>query len=543
VSQVAINPPNLRQLVAVLSTGCRRFGGWVGLGLGHDGGVLFAELVATSAAVASTRARTAKVATLVAVLRRLAPDEVEPAIGFLTGAPRQGRIGVGWRTAFAVDVAPATDPSLEVLEVDATLAALAVTTGSGSVAARRALLDDLFSRATEAEAAFVRTLLTGGLRQGALEGVMTDAVAKAAGVPLALVRRAAMLSGDLGRTAVTALTEGAPALEAVHLAVLNPIQPMLAASAADVTEALGLTGPASVEWKLDGARVQVHRHGDEVRIYTRNLNDVTPRFPGVIAFALAANAEAFVLDGEMLWLDDDATPKAFQDTMSAFGRDDPTRGGDALLVRFFDLLHVDGIDLIDEPLTTRHERLDALVGDLAVPRTYTSSPAEAQAFLDEALAQGHEGVMVKAVDSTYDAGRRGGSWRKVKPVRTLDLVVLAAEWGHGRRQGWLSNLHLGARDPEGGFVMVGKTFKGLTDALLSWQTEAFLEREVSRDGIVVHIRPELVVEIALDGVQTSTRYPGGVALRFARVKGYRPDKDPDDADLIDTVRALRYGAT
>jgi DNA ligase-1 len=449
---------------------------------------------------------------------------------------------VGWRTAFGVEVEPAATPSLEVLEVDATLSELAVTAGAGSVAARQALLGGLFARATEAEGDFVRTLLTGGLRQGALAGVMTDAVAKAADVPLALVRRAAMLSGDLGRTAALALAEGAEALEAVHLAVLNPIQPMLAASAGDVGEALALTGPASVEWKLDGARIQVHRADGEVRIYTRNLNDVTTRLPGIVTYALGLPAASFVLDGEILWMEEDATPKAFQDTMSAFGRDDPTRGGDALLARFFDVLHVDGVDLIDERLAVRHEHLDRLVGELAVPRAYTDVPAEAQAVLDDALAHSHEGVMVKSLTSTYDAGRRGGSWRKVKPVKTLDLVVLAAEWGHGRRQGWLSNLHLGARDPDGGFVMVGKTFKGLTDALLTWQTEQFLAREVSRDGIVVHVRPELVVEIALDGVQTSTRYPGGVALRFARVKRYREDKDPTDADLIETVQAMRYGA-
>jgi DNA ligase-1 len=504
--------------------------------------VLLADLVATSAAVAATRSRLAKVAVLGDVLRQLGAEEVQAAVGFLVGVPRQGRIGVGWRTAFKVDVAPAAEPSITVLELDAVLAEMAITSGPGSVAARQQLLGDLFARATQPEAEFVRTLLTGGLRQGALAGVMTDAVARAAGVPLDVLRRAAMLSGDLGRAAALALTEGTGALEAVHLAVGNPIQPMLAASAADVAEAIGLTGPASVEWKLDGARVQVHRSGDEVHVYTRNLNEITDRLPGIVAMARSAAADAFVLDGEVLWWDEDAgKPRAFQDSMSAFGRDEVADADPH--VRFFDLLHVDGEDLIDEPLTTRHERLDALVGDLAVPRAYVTEPADGQAVLDEALARGHEGVMVKALDSTYDAGRRGGSWRKVKPVRTLDLLVLGAEWGHGRRQGWLSNLHLGARDPEGGFVMVGKTFKGLTDALLTWQTEALLEREVGREGIVVWVRPELVVEIALDGVQTSTRYPGGVALRFARVKGYRPDKDPDDVDLIDTVRALRAGSS
>lgn len=505
----------------------------------HDGSVLFADVVDTSLAVGATRSRTAKVEALVALLRGLARDEVEPAVGFLTGVPRQGRIGVGWRTAFSVDVEHAAAPSLAVVDVDAVLAALAGTSGSGSVAARQALLEDLFSRATAAEADLIRRLLTGELRQGALAGLMTDAVAKAASVPLTSVRRAAMLSGDLGRTAAMALHAGRAALESVHLTALHPIEPMLAATATDVADALAKTGPASVEWKLDGARVQVHRQGSEVRIYTRNLNDITHRLPGVVAIAHALPAEVVVLDGEVLGVDEDAKPRPFQDTMSAFGRDDAAGAGDGLLVRFFDVLHHDGDDLIDEPLLTRQERLDALVGDLAVPRVRTADPTEAAAALDVALAQGHEGVMVKALDSTYDAGRRGGSWRKVKPVRTLDLVVLAAEWGHGRRRGWLSNLWLGARDPDGGFVMVGKTFKGLTDALLAWQTDALLEREVSRDGIVVHVRPELVVEIALDGVQASTRYPGGVALRFARVKGYREDKDPEQADLIETVQQMR----
>ena len=503
--------------------------------------VLLADLVATSAAVASTRSRKAKVAALVALLQRLDRDELEPAVGFLTGVPRQGRIGVGWRSVTNLDLVPATVPSVEVLELDRVLTELAGTSGAGSVATRQQLLTTLFSRATDAETTFVRELLTGGLRQGALAGVMTDAVATAAEVPIDVVRRAAMLSGDLGRTAVVALHDGAAGLEAVRLAVLHPIQPMLAASAADVAEALGHTGEASVEWKLDGARVQVHRQGDDVRIYTRNLNDITHRLPGVVAVARQLDAEAFVLDGEVLGVDEDAKPRAFQDTMSAFGRDDAQGAGDGLLVTFFDVLHVDGVDVIDEPLSARLGRLDALVGGLAVTRAVTDDPAVAQATLDESLASGHEGVMVKAIGSPYDAGRRGGSWRKVKPVRTLDLVVLAAEWGHGRRQGWLSNLHLGARDPDGGFVMVGKTFKGLTDALLTWQTEALLEREVSREAITVFVRPELVVEIALDGVQASTRYPGGVALRFARVKGYRPDKDPQDADLISAVQAMRLG--
>jgi DNA ligase-1 len=504
--------------------------------------VLLASLVETSSTVAGTRSRKAKVEALAALLRDLAPDEVGVAVGFLTGMPRQGRIGVGWRSAYRQDVEPAGAPSVEILEVDRILTELAGTAGTGSQAARQALLTDLFSRATEREVDFVRRLLTGELRQGALAGVMTDAVANAAGIPIDVVRRAAMLSGDLGRTASLAMAEGREALEAVRLAVLQPIQPMLAASAADVTEALGHTGPASVEWKLDGARVQVHRAGDDVRIYTRNLNDITDRLAGVVALALDLPVASVVLDGEVLGVHEDASPQAFQDTMSAFGRDAASGAAASLLVRFFDILHRDGVDLIDERLEARLQHLDDVVGDLAIPRVSTGDPDAAQALLEEALGHGHEGAMVKALASPYDAGRRGGSWRKVKPVKTLDLVVLAVEWGSGRRQGWLSNLHLGARDPEGGFVMVGKTFKGMTDELLAWQTEALLERETHREGHTVFVRPELVVEIALDGVQTSRRYPGGVALRFARVRGYRPDKDPQDADLITTVQALKAGS-
>jgi len=508
--------------------------------------VLLAEVVDTSAAVGATRSRKAKVASLADLLRRLDGDggEVEAAVGFLTGVPRQGRIGVGWRTAFAVEVEPAASPTLTIREVDEAFTSLAATSGAGSVGARRAILEALFGRATEREAEYVRALLTGGIRQGALAGVVTDAVAQASGLPLADVRRVAMLTGDLGRTAVLALHGGADGLASARLTLLNPVEPMLAATAADVADALAKTGEASVEWKLDGARVQVHRQGEDVRIFTRNLNDITERLAPVVALVRGLPGQAFILDGEWLWFDEaEQRPRPFQESMSAFGSGDG--GGPASvaasLVRFFDVLHRDGVDLIDEPLHVRHGHLDELVGPLAIPRVSTSRVDEAQAMLEQALAAGHEGVMVKALDSTYEAGRRGGVWRKVKPVRTLDLVVLAAEWGHGRRQGWLSNLWLGARDPDGGFVMVGKTFKGLTDELLTWQTAALLERETHRDGIVVHVRPELVVEIALDGVQASTRYAGGVALRFARVKAYRPDKAPADADTIEAVQAIRTG--
>jgi DNA ligase-1 len=405
-------------------------------------------------------------------------------------------------------------------------------------------------RATEPEQSFFRRMLTGELRQGALEGVMNDAISKASGVPITAVRRAAMLSGDLARTACIALDGGLDALEAITLEVGRPVLPMLASSSPDVATAIADVGLASVEWKLDGARIQVHRDGDDVGLFTRNLNDVTARLPAIVDGVRRMSARAFVLDGEAIGFttlpgDDGASdqerPGVFQDTMSSFGRQDGVAGA-SLGARFFDVLHVDGRDLLDEPLTDRLAVLDEIVGSLAIPRLVTDDVSAAQAFADDALARGHEGVMVKAAGSTYDAGRRGSSWRKVKPVRTLDLVVLAVEWGSGRRQGWLSNLHLGARDEvSGGFVMVGKTFKGLTDALLTWQTEQLLARKVAERGHVVEVRPDLVVEIALDGVQRSTRYAGGVALRFARVKRYREDKTPAEADTITTVRAMLPG--
>jgi len=349
-----------------------------------------------------------------------------------------------------------------------------------------------------------------------------------------------MLSGDLGRVAAIALADGPDGLRPVGLEVGCGVLPMLASGAPDVATAIAEVGEASVEWKLDGARIQVHRREDEVRIYTRNLNDITERLPDIVAWARSLPVRAVVLDGEAIGVDDEARPHAFQDTMSSFGRDRDVNGGagGALDAFFFDVLHVDGDDLIDRPLHERLVVLDAVVGERHIPRLVTASADEAAAVLDAALAAGHEGVMVKAIDSIYDAGRRGKAWRKVKPVLTLDLVVLAVEWGHGRRQGWLSNLHLGARGPDGSLVMVGKTFKGLTDAMLEWQTTELLARETARDGITVYVRPELVVEVALDGVQASTRYPGGVALRFARVRRYRDDKSAEDADTIETVQEM-----
>jgi len=496
--------------------------------------VLFADVVATSAAVSSTRARSTKTAALAQLLGRLPPDEIEAAVGFLTGEARQGRIGVGWATVFKLDVAPATTPSLTVGDVDRALDLIQETTGSGSTAGRQTILREIFDRATHDEIDFLRRLLVGELRQGALAGLMADAIAKAASVPAALVRRAAMMSGDLRRVAVMALTEGEAGLHAVGLEVGRGVQPMLASGAPDVGAALAEVGFASVEWKLDGARIQVHRRDDDVHIYTRNLNEITARLPDVVEWARALPVRAVVLDGEAIGVDEDDRPHAFQDTMSSFGSDAASNLG----AYFFDVLHVDGDDLVDRPLTERLDVVQSVVGERRIPGIVTASPDEAAAFLDTAIAAGHEGVMVKSIDSTYDAGRRGGAWRKVKPVKTLDLVVLAAEWGHGRREGWLSNLHLGARGDDGTFVMVGKTFKGLTDAMLEWQTGELLAREIGREGIVVHVRPELVVEIALDGVQVSRRYPGGVALRFARVRRYRDDKTAADVDPIEAVQAM-----
>jgi DNA ligase-1 len=498
---------------------------------------LFAEVATTSAAVSATRSRSAKLTALADLIVRLEVDEVEPAVAILSGAARQGRIGIGWATVSSTEFDAASEPTLTVSEVDETIDRLAALSGSGSAGERGRQLADLLCRATAQEADLLRRLLIGELRQGALEGIVTDAVARAAGVPLEAVRRAAMLAGDLPSVARLALTGGEAALGEVGLSVLRPVLPMLAATSADVAAALESTGRASVEWKLDGARIQAHRHGDEVRLYTRNLNDVTSRLPGIVDLVRSFPSDQLVLDGEAIGVTADDRPDRFQDTMRRFGSHGD--GAAAVLVaRFFDILHLDGDDLLDRPLSDRLEVLDRVVGVAAMPRVVTDDAEEGAAFLDTALGLGHEGVMVKALDSPYEAGRRGGSWRKVKPVRTLDLVVLAAEWGHGRRQGWLSNLHLGARDPDGGFVMVGKTFKGMTDKLLDWQTTALQAIEERRTAGTVWVRPELVVEIALDGVQVSTRYPGGVALRFARVRGYRDDKGPSDADTIDTVRAM-----
>lgn len=499
-----------------------------------------AAVVSTATAVAATSSRTDKVAALADLLSDTPPVEAPIVVGLLTGEVRQGRIGVGWAAVRDLSVEPAVSSTLSVIDVDTCMTQLAQVSGSGSKAQRSNLLEALLRRATGDEDEFLRAVLIGGLRQGALDGVMASAIAKAAKVPVAPVRRAAMLSGDLGETARVALSSGRPALEAIGLRVGRGVQPMLAATSATATEAVEELGEVSVQAKLDGIRIQAHRHGDDVWLYTRNLNDVTERLPGVRELVRSLPVESVVLDGEVIGLAEDS-PEMFQDTASTFSSGSGSGRGEGprvtLETQFFDILHRDGLDLIDLPLRERLDHLAGVAGPHEIDGIVTTDPAEAENFSARVLAVGHEGVVIKAIDSEYAAGRRGKTWRKVKPVHTYDLVVLGAEWGHGRRTGWLSNLHLGALQGDE-FVMVGKTFKGLTDALLTWQTEALLAREVRREGITVFVRPELVVEIAIDGVQRSTTYPGDLALRFARVKGYREDKVATEANTIEDLAAL-----
>jgi DNA ligase 1 len=508
--------------------------------------VLLADVVLASTAVTATRSRLAKVDALADVLRAAAaePDAaagIRTVTGFLAGVPVQGRIGTGWRTLVALAQAPAEKPSLTVAEADEVFEALAGTAGSGSRVRRADLLSGLLRRATAPEQDFLLRLLTGELRQGALEGVMLDAVAKAADAEPGRVRRAFMLSGSLPDTAVAALLGGAGALDAFGLELGRPLRPMLASPADSLEAALDGLGPVRVEYKLDGARIQVHRDGADVHVYTRTLRDITAGVAELVDLVRALPCRAIVLDGETLALADDGRPRPFQETMTRFGA---ASARDLLLHSyFFDCLHLDGRDLLDAPLSERIEALARAAPGYLIPGITAPTAPEAAALLASALADGHEGVMVKSLGAPYAAGRRGSAWQKVKPVHTLDLVVLAAEWGHGRRSGLLSNLHLGARDPDGGPpVMVGKTFKGLTDEVLAWQTAAFPDHEERRTAGAVYLRPELVVEIALDGVQVSPRYPGGVALRFARVVRHRPDKDAAQADTIDAVRELLPGA-
>jgi ATP-dependent DNA ligase I len=554
--------------------------------VGHNAYVLLSELVRTSAAVAGAPGRKAKIEEIAGLLRQAAPAEVPVAVAFLSGELRQRQIGVGfaairdllgdsfWASADGAgpdDTAAATPgpangaPPLTLADVDAAFAAIGAISGPGTQAERRRLLGTVLRRATPAERSFLTRLLGGELHQGALEGVMSDAVARAAGVSPEQVRRAHLLGGSLPAVAQAALSAGdgpgaaATALAEFHLQVGRPLRPMLANSAPDVATAFGRVSPAAVEWKIDGVRIQVHRQGGQVTVFTRSLDDITARLPEITAAVLAADADALVLDGEAIALGPDGRPRPFQVTASragtraaSQGAPGPDRPDIPLTPFFFDLLHLDGRDLIDEPAIERQRLLAAVLpGELQVPRIVTGDVPEAERFFAGAVGRGHEGVVVKSLDAPYAAGRRGSEWIKVKPRHTLDLVVLAAEWGHGRRRGWLSNLHLGARDPDGGFVMLGKTFKGLTDQMLGWQTTRLLDladpagqpaRDPERGYGVVRVRPELVVEIAFDGVQTSPRYPGGLALRFARVLRYRPDKQAAEADTIDAVRAIWAGS-
>jgi DNA ligase 1 len=503
----------------------------------------FQDLVSTSAAVAATSSRLDKTSHLARLLGDLSAEEIPIAVAFLSGFPRQGKIGVGGSRAFALDVPPAPEPMLTIADVDEALAEIGGASGKGSAAGRASRLRRLLGRATRDEQEFLIRLLIGELRQGALAGVLLDAVARAAHIGVADIRRAAMLAGDLGEVARAALIGGPAALAPFTLQVMRPVDPMLADSAASIIDALRRLGRAAFEWKLDGARVQIHKSGDDVRVFSRNLRDVTAAVPEVVAVLRELPVRQIILDGEVIALRADGTPQPFQITMRRFGRRlDVERMRDELPVTpfFFDCLLADEAVLVDQPQTARFEALCRLLPpQMIVPHRITDASDQAQAFLDAALARGHEGVMAKALDSPYAAGRRGQSWLKIKQARTLDLVVLAAEWGHGRRHGWLSNLHLGARnEARGGFIMLGKTFKGLTDEMLAWQTERLLALETHRDRYTVYVRPELVVEIAFNDVQQSPQYPGGLALRFARVKGYRPDRSATDADPFTAVQQV-----
>lgn len=502
------------------------------------------RVVEASGAVAATRSRKQKTAELAAVLGDADAGEIESVVAWLTGETRQGRLGVGWRSVLALDGDPSSQSRWTVTEIEDFLARLARTAGAGSTTTRRMLLSELFGGATEAEQTFLRGLLTGELRQGALAGVMTDAIAVASDHSLDVVRRAHMLTGSLPETARLALHGGEGALQSVRLEVGRGVFPMLASPASSLADAVTSLGPELVvDYKLDGARIQVHKRDDAVSVLTRTLRDITPAVPELVDLIRELPCNTVILDGETLTLDADGRPRAFQDTMSRFGSSgtdgDGVIGDTALRPFFFDCLHLDGEDLIDLPLHTRLEALARVVPDLRIPSVRDPDVEAAQQHLDAALAAGHEGVMVKSLDGVYAAGRRGKAWQKVKPVHTLDLVVIGVEWGSGRRTGMLSNIHLAARDPDGGPpIMVGKTFKGLTDDLLRWQTKEFPAYETHRDAHTLYLRPAVVVEIALDGVQRSRRYPGDVALRFARVVRYRPDKTPAEADTIDAVRAL-----
>ena len=488
--------------------------------------MLLESLVQTSAAVAATTGRLAKIKLLADLLKQAKPDEIELVIAYLSGTIRQSKAGVGWATLNKARSHVGTSARLHVCDVDETLEKISNTSGKGSAGEKQRLLSALFSKATADEQDFLFRLITGELRQGALEGIMVEALAKARDLPTSEVRRAVMLTGGLGKVATGDISS-------FKVELFRPIKPMLAKTATDVQEALAELGPASFEYKLDGIRIQVHKRANEVRIYSRTLNDITNELPTIrdISIRMDMLSEC-ILDGEAIVLLD-GKPVRFQETMKGLGRGIPF---------FFDILYLDGMSLLDQPYATRAKVLaDKIPESQRPPRLVTADATQAQDFFDAAIAGGQEGLMAKGLESKYEAGRRGGTWFKIKKANTLDLVVLAAEWGHGRRHGKLSNLHLGARDPNGGFVMLGKTFKGMTDELLDWQTKRLLELQTHREGIAVFVKPELVVEIAFNGLQDSPHYPGGLALRFARVIRYRDDKKPEDADTIETVRKLHNG--
>ena len=504
---------------------------------------LLAELVRASARVAENPGRLAKIAEIATLLKRLEPDEIDIAIPFLSGEIRQGKLSLGYGALQAARGQAGNTPSLSLRDVDTAFEQLKATKGKGAGKRRAAALGSLFRKATDEEQDFLLRLVIGELRQGALEGVMLEAVAQSAGVAPPQLRRAVTLAGAISPVARAVLAEGPAALSRFSVRLMQPVLPMLAQPAADVESALAQLGEPLLEWKLDGARVQVHKDGDEVRVFTRSLNEVTRAVPEVVEAVRAARAQSLILDGEAIALRPDGKPQAFQVTMRRFGRkadDEAVRRQLPLSVFFFDCLLADGTALMDRPLSERRAALEqSLPRGHLTPTLVTDDAAAATDFYAAALRNGHEGVMAKSLGAPYEAGRRGAAWLKVKRAHTLDLVVLAAEWGHGRRRGWLSNLHLGARASDGpGFVMLGKTFKGLTDAMLEWQTRELEVRAEMRDEWMVRVRPELVVEVAFNDIQESPQYPGGLALRFARVKRYRPDKNAADADTIDTVRLL-----
>lgn len=506
--------------------------------------MLLAELAATSQRVTATSRRLEKIGALAACLKQLLPEEIEIGVLFLAGELRQRKLGVGYSLLRdGSSTAAATTSTLNLLDVDAQLASIAQAAGPGSAAERKQALSRLLASATPEEQNFLTRLIVGELRQGALEAVMVEAIARASDIPLADVRRATMLSGGVAPVARAALVEGAAGLERFSVTLFQPIQPMLAQPIEDITDALQQFGSAALEWKLDGVRVQVHKENDVVCVYSRSLNDITIAVPEIVEAVLEFPVRTLILDGEAIALRSDGVPLPFQETMRRFGRKldmEAMRAALPLRVYFFDCLYLQEQVLLDQSTLTRINQLAEIApAHLLMPRLITDDPTQADAFFQDALLRGHEGIMIKSLSAPYEAGSRGSSWLKLKQAATLDLVILAAEWGNGRRRGWLSNLHLGARDPaNGSYVMLGKTFKGMTDQMLTWQTETLLGLEVERDSYTVYVRPEIVVEIAFNEVQASSQYPGGLALRFARVKRYRPDKTAQEADTIDTVRAI-----